>query len=81
MKYVVFAKNSILYGTNTRIPYPYNVYHVKESEQLWKVVSYRIDKKKDELVLVVTCPKKLKKYAIECRKWVAEAGDVRKIIL
>ena len=81
MKYVVFAKNSVLFDMDTRKPYPYNTYHVRESEQLWKVIKYSLDKKSDKLVFIVTCPKRFKKYAIECRKWIAEAGDVRKIIL
>lgn len=81
MKYLVFAKNSLLYDANTRKPYPFNVYHVRESEQLWKVVKYYLDKKSDKIVFIVTCPKRFKKYDIECRKWVAEAADVRKIIL
>ena len=80
MKYVIFAKNSVLFDADAKRPYPYNRYHVKESEQLWRVVKYSLDKKTDKLVFVVTCPKRLK-HAIECRKWIAEAEDVRKIIL
>lgn len=81
MKYVVFQLNTILYSMDAKQPYPYNRYHVKEKDQLWKVDGYHVDKKSDELVFNVTCPKKLKKFAVECKEWYGMASDVVKIIL
>jgi len=80
LKYLVFQINTLLYGMDKKVPYPFNVYRVKTKDQLWKIVSYKVDKKKDKIIFVVTCPKNIK-GAIECKEWIGEACDVVKIIL
>ena len=79
MKYIIFESITRLENTDRRQPYPYNTYATKK-EQVWKVISTKLNRKDDMIMFTVTCPKRTKR-AVECGKWVGKAEDVRKIIL
>jgi len=80
MKYIIFQRGTVLYMTDKKVPYPFNRYHIKEADQIWKIVKTYVDEKQNEIVFVVTCPK-IYKNAPECKQWYGMAGDVSKIIL